>query len=347
MKKEYLSHRDAGNFCRSLGMLLHAGIGLADGMFLLAKEETEEHKQLLEAMGQRLDEGAALSEVMRESGVFAAYVTGMIRVGESTGRLEDSLNALADHFEEQYRRQQKLRSAIAYPSAIAALMLVVIGVLLIKVLPVFDGVYASLGSRLTGVAGGLLYFGQLLKAALPVLLAVLAVIVTAVLVITLCPALRRRCTVWLKRRFGDRGVLGKFNNARFARALAMGLGSGLQLEEAMELASQLLTDVPGAANRCKLCAEALTNGEPLADALGRADLLDASRSRMLAIGLRSGQGELVMHEIAQQLADEAAQTLDDAISRVEPAMVLTASVLVGLILLAVMLPLMNILSAVG
>ena len=158
---------------------------------------------------------------------------------------------------------------------------------------------------------------------------------------------RERAAGWYSRRFGDRGLSRKFNNARFARGLSMGLSSGLPLEEALALSRQLLEDVPGAAKRCRTCEALLKEGRPLAAALEEAGLLPPAQCRMLAVGLRSGSADRVMEDVARQLSREAKEALEDTLSRVEPAMVLSASVLVGLILLAVMLPLMDIMSTIG
>lgn len=68
---------------------------------------------------------------------------------------------------------------------------------------------------------------------------------------------------------------------------------------------------------------------------------------MLELGLRGGTGDQVMEEIAGRLSEEASQTLEQRVAQVEPAMVLAASLLVGIILLSVMLPLMHIMSAIG
>ena len=226
-------------------------------------------------------------------------------------------------------------------------MLLVIGVLLIKVLPVFDKVYASLGSRLTGIAGGLLELGQILQKLMPILLVLLGIAVITAAVLALWRPLREKCTAFFSRRFGDRGVSRKYNNARFARALAMGLASGLTLEETLKLATLMLSDIPGAAARCGQCAEALDQGESLAEAMGKADLLDAASCRLLSVGLKGGNADRVMGKIADDLAETASASLESTISKIEPTMVLTASLLVGAILLTVMLPLMNILSTLG
>lgn len=348
MDRPTLTNQENAGLCRGLSLMLHAGIPLSDGAYLLAQEEQGQYQQQqLTALGQKLDEGMLLSSAMEEIGAFPDYVTGMVRIGERTGRMEEALNSLSAYYEERHRTNKRLRSALAYPSMILLLMLAVIAVLLIKVLPVFDEVYASLGSRLTGAAAGLLHLGQALETALPVLLALLAAAVIAVLLFSCWAPFRKKCTDFAQKHFGDRGISRKFNNARFARALAMGLKSGLPLEESIELAKMLLSDVPGAAKRCEVCAAKLSEGASLSEAMDEAGLLPAASCRMLTVGLRGGNGDQVMEEIAHALMEDASDALEAGISRVEPAMVLTASALVGAILLSVMLPLMNIMSSMG
>ena len=341
-----LTHGEIAGLCRRLALLLHAGIGAADGMFLLAEEENEEMKALLLSLGEALDAGKPLPEAMVQSGAFSGSVTGMVQMGEQSGRMEDVLTALAAFYEQRSRSSQ-IRQALTYPAVLLALMLVVIGVLLIKVLPVFDQVYASLGSGLTGVAAGLLHAGQLLEAALPVLFALLVTAVAAVLLYAYCAPVRRKADAWYAARFGDRGIARKFNNANFARALAMGLSSALPLEDAVELSGKLLEDTPEASARCRRCSEALRSGMALQKAMQEAGFLPPAESRMLAVGLRQGGSDLVMADIADRLLEDAQESLERTIAKAEPAMVLAASVLVGLILLAVMLPLMNIMAAIG
>ncbi len=342
-----LTHSETAHICRGLALLLHAGISLNDGIFLLAQEETGPRKRLLEAIGAAMDSGFPLSQAMEQTGNFPSHVPGMAAIGEATGRMEEALSSLADYYEERERTARQIRNALAYPCMILLLMLGVVGVLLVKVLPVFDQVYASLGSRLTGIAGGLLRLGQGLEAALPVFLALL--VLSAVLVLLYArwtpfrEAVSRRFQTW----FGDRGISRKFNNARFARALAMGLGSGLSLEEALSLAESLLEDIPHAARRCKDCTGEIASGEGLDRAMAKTGLLPPAQTRMLSVGLRSGSTDRIMEDIALRLMEDAEESLENTISKVEPAMVMACSLLVGAILLAVMLPLMGILSTIG
>lgn len=342
-----LSYDEIAGLCRRQALLLHAGIGAADGLFLLAEDETGNMQTLLQDMGKTMDGGKTLREAMEDTGAFPACVTGMVHVGERSGRLEEMLNALAEFYDQRSRSSRRIRQALTYPALILLLMLVVIGVLLTKVLPVFDDVYASLGSRLTGVAAGLLQLGEILESALPVLLLLLALVAAAGVLYTYCPPVHEKASRLITAHFGDRGINRKFNNANFARALAMGLGSALPLEEAVEGAGSLLADIPAAAERCRRCADALRGGTPLQTAMCDAGFLTPAHGRMLCVGLRQGGSDRVMAEIADRLMEDAEDALERSVSAAEPAMVLIASILVGLILLAVMLPLMNVLSAIG
>lgn len=341
-----LNYSEMARIFRALASLLHGGLSLADGAYLLAREE-KALSPLLRDLGQQLDQGRDLSLAMKESGAFPAMAWAMVSVGEETGRVEEALGFLAEFCEERCRTRRLLRQSLAYPCLILALMLGVIGVLLVKVLPVFDQVYASLGSGLTGIAGGLLTLGQWLEGALPALPVLLGVVLALAALYRWCAPFRKGIRDLYQKHWGDRGIARRFHNARFARALAMGIGSGLNTEEALTLAGQLLSDSPGAAERCRYAAELVRGGMDLAQALQEAELLPPSRGGLLAVGLRSGSADRMLEDVAQWMEEDARQALEDRVSRVEPAMVLLCSALVGLILLSVMVPLLEIMGTLG
>ena len=346
MKQVVWNDQAISDLCRGLALQLHAGVGLGDGLFLLAEESHGAEKELLLSMGRKLDEGVSLHEAMAQTGAFPAYATGLLAVGDRAGRTEQALSALADFYLRRTKLRRQLRSAVAYPALLVALMLVVICVLLMRVLPVFEDVYASLGAGLTGLAGGLLRLGAALNAALPVLLGILAVLVIAAVVLICAKGLRAQLTSAFRARWGDKGVMRAYNNAHFAQALAMALRSGLNLEEGVQLGAELLEGSPAQA-RAEQCRAMLEQGIALNEALTKAQLLLPKESRLLALGTRGGSADRVMEELAAEKADEAERSLEAILSKVEPTMVLCASVLVGVILLAVMLPLLDIMSAIG
>ena len=182
---------------------------------------------------------------------------------------------------------------------------------------------------------------------MPVLCALLTLVLLLLAAFSLNDAFRARVLALWRRRWGDRGILRKLNDAHFAQALSLGLRSGLPMEEAVDLGTNLLGEVPSAADRCRRCRELLSQGANLADALRDTGTLPAASCRLLALGLRSGSGDTVMEEISRRLSEEADAALEHRVAQVEPALVLVTSLLVGAILLAVMLPLMHIMTAIG
>ena len=341
--KRLISNDDIASLCLELALLLHAGVSTGDALSLLAEEG--DRRGMLKAMAEQVDSGETLSAALRESGAFPTYVCGLVEVGERTGRTEEALSALSRYYEDRVRLARRVRSALLYPAVMLALMLVVIGVLLVRVLPIFDDVYASLGGRLTGVAAGLLTLGRWLEGAMPVLFLILAAAAVLVGLFAALPSFRGALASAWQKSHGDKGVSRKLNNARLAQALAMGMASGLPVEEAVGLAAGLMEG--GAKERCQSCQTRLEDGESLGDALKNSGLLPARQSRLLELGQRSGAGDASMEKIARDLSEEGEAALDALVSRVEPALVLVCSVLVGLILLSVMLPLMHIMSAIG
>ena len=175
-----LTNLENADLCRELALLLHAGVGIGDGLYLLAEEEKNPKlHELITGMARTVDTGAFLSAAFEEAGCFPAYIIGLLRVGEEVGRIEETLTALAIYYENKEQTERQIVSSLTYPAILLLLMLVVIVVLLSQVLPVFNEIYLSLGGQLTGLAGGLLLVGQFLDGAMPVLCGILAALLLA------------------------------------------------------------------------------------------------------------------------------------------------------------------------
>lgn len=340
-----ISNEALASVTLELSMLLHAGVGVSDALDVLSKEK--DYASVLGDMPRWADDGASLAQCFKRSKRFPAYVCGLLEVGERAGRTEEALAALFRYYDSRVRLERRMRSALLYPSMMLVLMLVVIGVLLVKVLPIFDDVYASLGSQLTGVAGGLLLVGRWLDRAMPVLWVVLAVLTVFFVSFAAIGGFRAKVLdAWRSRR-GDKGVQRKLNTARLVQALSMGVSSGMGMEQALELSAELLADVPDARERCLACVARLERGEALGEAMTGSELLPRSAIRFLELGQRSGAMDRALEKLAADLSEDGEYAVDAMLGRVEPALVLVCALLVGMILLSVMLPLMHILSAIG
>ncbi len=348
MKKITLSNEYLSAFTLQMSLLIHAGINLADGLHLLAEDEKYQSiKNLLLYLAEEMDDGIQLSDAMRNSESFPEYVVNMTATGEVTGRTEAAFQSMTKHYETQRQLNNRVRSAIMYPLVLLILMLLIIGILLVKVLPIFNTVYKQLGGSLKGMAAGLLNLGKGIGNALPVIAVVMGIILLVVIVLAISNSLRRQVLSIYKRWFGDRGITKKVGVARFASALSMGMMSGLPMEDAWRSAMNFNEESNKVKLRYEKCLVDLEGGLPLADALKKAEVFAPMYCRMIALGIKSGAGDSIMEEVANRLEEDAMSAIDEAVGRIEPTIVIVTSILVGIILLAVMLPLMNIMATIA
>lgn len=343
-----LTNQEISSFCERMEWLIHSGVGVGEAFRLTAEDETDSAlKAVLLQAAERVDNGTFVSETLKGTGCFPGHVCGVLAAGEKTGRLEESFRALKIYYEGKEQTDRRIKRALFQPIFLLLLLMVVLGILLVYVIPTFQSVYASLGGSMTGVAGGLLQVGLWLRRWIWIGYIPVGVVLLTALLVSINASFREKVVGLVNKWSGDRGIMRKENDAAIAQVLAMGLGSGLPLEDTMALAAGVMTDVPRAKKRCLLCKEALVGGIPLLDALKQSEILPQSACRLLSIGMQGGNGDVVMREIAAKLSEEAEEALANKVDRVEPALVLTVSILVGAILLMVMLPLMNIMETIG
>lgn len=348
MKKTVFSNEYISVFCLQIALLLHAGIHLADGVHLMAEDDRDkECGAVLRSLAESLDEGKTLSGAMKEAGGFPAYVVHMTETGESTGRLEQAFHAMADYYDGRKQLQDRMKSALLYPMVLLILMLAVIGILLVKVLPVFHKVYEQLGGSMDGLAGGLLTAGYGLERGLPVIGIAAAVVLLVALAVFVHDGLRGGVVRFAKKVTGGWRIAKEIGDSGFAAALSMGMASGLPTEEALSLAASFHGDVPKTKERYVRCCTLIEEGQSLPEALRTTEILEPVYCRMLALGEKSGTADTVMGEIARRLEEKARNSIESLVNKVEPTIVIGASLMVGMILLAVMLPLMNIMSSIG
>ncbi len=342
MKKATLSYEEISQICLELSLFLHAGADIGSGLVLLANEvEDSKMKNSLNSIAKLIDDGCTASSAFEISSLFPDDVIRMLETGEKTGRLEETFTHLAKYYESRHTQDESVRNALVYPSVLMLVMLSVIVILLTKVLPIFSDVYASHGGTLTGIAGSLLEFGTFLTSSLP-FIAVVAVIFIILLAFFAFSESFREFLIFKKFK----GINNSLTTARFAMALSMGISSGLTHEEAVRNASEMLVST-NAKKQSEVCLDMLSKGESLANAISATKLMPAAECRLLSIGFASGKGEEAMQKIALRLEKSAENEVERRIGFIEPCIVVITSLLVGLVLLAVMLPLTDIMSSIG
>lgn len=344
MKKFIPKPDDISIITSSLAHLLHAGTGTADALFLLGEDAPDSPLgQLLRDMAKKADSGSSLSQCFAAAGVFPAYLCALLAVGERVGKTEQTLTGLSRYYYNMARLRRQLVSSLTYPAVLLCVLLAVLTVLLVWVMPVFDGVYRQLGSGLTGISAGLLKAGVFLRAGLPWILAVAA----ALGLILALPAVRKALMNGFLKLWGDRGIWKSVNNARFVQALSLGVTSGMTGEDACRMAASVAENITAFQQRCHRCQALLQQGQSLAVALKQCGILSPGQSRLLEAGSRSGKAETALAELAERQLSHSEEQVAALAEKAEPAVVVAACMIIGLVLLSVMLPLTNIMNTIG
>ena len=162
--KYTLTARELSNFFGQLGMLIHSGISLTEGLAILHDEsQTDTDREIITALLTSMEETGSLTQAMETSGRFPHSSVSYIKTGEETGCLDEILNSLAQHYEQEQEVSEQIRSAVTYPLIMLGMMGIVIVVLLVKVLPVFQQVFQQMGMEMNTLSLGLLKAGSILS----------------------------------------------------------------------------------------------------------------------------------------------------------------------------------------
>ena len=346
MKKE-LTNTYLSLFCMEMHMLLQAGITLDEGVRMLQDDEPDqEGKAVLQSLLDELDKGEPLSSALRKAAFFPRYMISMVETGEKTGRLADTLKALSEYYDRQERQSTAIKNAVLYPAMLLVTMVAVVLILIIYVLPVFNDVFGRLGSRMSPLATSLMQFGGWLGNVSVIIAAAGGVIFIAALAMWASPGLRGSAAKMFKNKFGSRGIFGSTANARFIAAMALSIKSGLDSEEAVKMAAAVSGGAKAMDEKNAMCVDMIRSGKTLSEAMCGAGILSARDGRLLTLGVRSGMEDEAMAEISRRKERDVQDEMDSIVGRIEPALVITTSIIVGVVLLSVMLPLMGIMASI-
>lgn len=347
-KRREISAAELSIFCQELHQLVQAGLPIADGLTMLLADETDRStKAWLTPLCECAEQGMPLAQAMQQTGVFPAYMTDMIALAEQTGRLQDVLPALSAHYTRQDRMMDDVRHAFAVPIALFCVMLAVVFLLITQVLPVFSRVFAQIGVQMSHMATRMMHAGQVLSGAGLGIAIALGVVVVLVAIVLLIPALRERCTRWIRYHLGGRGVFGKIAAARFASAMALAAASGLMMDEAAELAGKLCGGAKQIDQKTAQCVQKIAEGGSAAQALAESGLFSARDGRLLQLSERTGSMAQTLEQVADRMQEDTLRRIDGYIGAIEPTIVILTALLAGVILLSVMLPLMSVMSTIG
>ena len=348
MKRKTLSNTYLSMFCTELAMLLDAGLTVSDSIQVLHQDNTSaQSKAVMSSLYNELLLGSPLSKTLDESGVFPKYMIHMIEVGEKTGRLTQTLNALAEHYERQTRLSVTIKNSVLYPAILLLLMIVVVLVLIVQVLPIFNDIYARLGAQMDPLAVRFMQFGGWLSNAAVGIAIAFTAFFAVLFVFWLAAPIRKVIVRAFADRWGDKGIFGRLASSRFVYALTLAMASGMDIADSIDMAAKVSGGSRAVNDKHRVCVTLLESGKTLSESLSAAGILSAQDAKMLSVGSISGRADFAMAEIARRSDISVRDSIDRIVAGVEPTLVILSSVVVGVILLSVMLPLMGIMTAIG
>lgn len=338
------SNMELSAFCGQTALILKAGISSMEGLTIMLEDaSSEDEKEILNQLLSSMQETGSFSEALSSTGLFPPYLLHMAEIGEETGTLDDVMEALKNHYEREDSIRKTIKNSVTYPMIMTGMMAVVVLILLVKVLPIFNQVFIQLGTEMTGFSRVLMNFGSAIGK-YSVALIVILLLIAALLFYGTRTASGRNCFRKLGYRIKFTRIIHEEVAAcRFAGAISLTLKSGLNPERSLELVSALNEDD---VFRKKLdrCKEEVDQGADFNEALLTSGMLSGLYARMASIGAKTGTMDQVMEEIAQLYQEEIDTRMNNLLAVLEPTLVILLSVIVGVILLSVMLPLMGIMS---
>lgn len=345
--KYTLTARELSNFFGQLGMLIHSGISVTEGLMILQEEsQTDTDREIITALLSSMEETGSLTEAMKTSGKFPRSSVSYIKTGEETGCLDEILNSLSVHYEQEQEISEQIRSAVTYPLIMLGMMAVVIVVLLVKVLPVFQQVFQQMGMEMNALSLGLLNAGTILSNYSGIFLILVVVLIGVILFLTLSDKGHHylKSAAYHLPFFRDIPLASDYG--RLTQGLSLGLKSGLSPDTSLELSAEMISH-PLVLKRLEETSHLLEEGTPFSQALTDSKLFTGMEGRLISVGFQSGSADEALAQLSVKYREKTVDLISEAIAVVEPTIVIILSLLVGLVLLSVMMPLLGILSDIA
>ncbi|MDH1658336.1 type II secretion system inner membrane protein GspF [Pseudomonas mosselii] len=342
-RRQRLTRAQLCELTRQLATLIGAGIPLVDALATLERQLRQPalHAVLVTLRGS-LAEGLGLARSLARQGApFTGLYCALVEAGERSGRLGQVLARLADHLEQVQRQRHKARTALIYPAVLMGVSLAVVIGLMTFVVPKLTEQFAHSGQSLPLITSLLIGISQGLVHAGPYLLALAIGLAVAGGWLLRKPHWRLRRDDLLLRLPRVGALLQVLESARLARSLAILCGSGVVLLEALQVATETIGNLRIHAAMAQV-RQQVQGGTSLHRALDGAGQFPPLLVNMVGSGEASGTLADMLERVADDQERGFARQVDTAMALFEPLMILVMGAVVLFIVLAVLLPIMQL-----
>ena len=344
-----MSDKDLNFFLTQLSTYIKAGITLVDSINILAKQaKSKKVRNLYNRLVFELTSGESLSEALnKQGGVFPKLLINMVKTSEMTGNLTGVLDDMADYYKTSDENRKQIISAMTYPSVIFVIAIVVLVYIILYVVPQFTDMYTQIGSELPAITVAIVGISDFLAAnLLSVILVILSIFV--ILIILYKHVLNFRMAVqWILMHIPVvKNVVIYKEIIMFTKTFASLINYDVFITDSMEILGKITTN-----EIYKLLIRDavvnLSNGNGVSMAFKDNWAFPPIAYEMLLTGERTGRLGAMMAKVSDYYNTEQKNLVTQLKSLIEPIMIIFLAVVVGIVLLAVIVPMFNMYSQIA
>ncbi len=344
-RNKKLKSEEISTFCREISSMLGAGVSLVRAMNIITNRDlTPKLKYAFTEVSTSIKRGVALSDAMELLGrTFPPMLINMVKAGEASGRLDETMLKMADYYEKDNRLGKSIRGALTYPIILGVLTVLVAVGLMTFVVPMFADIFEGmelpvLTQVVMAISNALT--GNFLQIAIVV--AVLCLIIYFVFQIEKVKFAKDK----LKLKAPVIGKLLKIiYTARFARTLASLYSSGLSIINALQISKDTIGNRYLTA-QFEDVIRSVRAGNPLSGSLMMVDGFDKKLAETIAVGEETGQLDTLLVSIADSYDYDSNMAIKKLMTMIEPIMIVVLAFFVVIIMLSVLMPIFSMYSQV-
>ncbi len=334
---------DVQLFSRQLYTLLKAGVPIMRGLAGLQESAiNKSFARVLKDIRESLDAGRELSAAMRRhTDVFSSFYLSMVRIGETTGRMEEVFLRLFYHLEFEREMRERVRSALRYPTFVVIAMAIAITVINVFVIPAFAKVFAGFNAELPLMTKILIASSNFTVQYWPLLVGMIATAGVAFKTYIATSAGRHQWDKWKLQIPLVGKIILKATLARFARSFSLSSKSGVPIVQGLSVVAHTV-DNAYISSRVEQMRDGVERGESILRTAVATGVFTPIVLQMIAVGEESGSLDDLMDEIAEMYEREVDYELKTLSSQIEPILIVGLGILVLVLALGVFLPIWDL-----
>ncbi len=328
---------------RQFATLVRSGLPIEEALRAVSQQcEKTRLKNLLLAVRSRVMEGHPLAVALADfPRVFSDLYRATISAGEQSGHLDQVLERLADYTESRQALRDKIVQALIYPILVVTVAILVVAGLMTYVVPQIIQVFENMGQELPPLTRGLIAVSDFTRDSGPWLAALLVAVFFGLRLLLRRPGPKRRFHRLLLAVPLIRHLVRGLNAARFARTLSILNASGVPVLEALRISAQVVTNLP-MHDAVESAARQVREGTSLHRALERSGYFPPMTIHLIASGETSGQLEVMLERAANSQERELESLMQTMLGLFGPLVILVMGGIVLVIILAMLLPIINL-----